>query len=363
MSLRAIAQELGVSSTAVSLALKNSPRVSANLRQQVLAIAQRNGYIPNARVTELRAGLRQTNQEEYRATLGLMSLYEDENPGKRYPHLQLVIEGAKRCASMHGYQLKPVWLKQPGMSVNRLAGILHARSIRALLCLGSEDTEEPFPPELKHCAIVTIATSIPDRLHRVCSHFNSDASLLTEQLFIRGYRRPGLVMLKSGDRRSAFRYSSTFLGWQERVLPYPPIPLLRLETWHRKSFDDWFDSHQPDVLVLHQHADFIDSMQRNLAQRKLTVPDHLGLALLDLNPDPDRYSGILQNFPLMGATAMEILIGRIILNDFGPPENPKLELVMGKWNEGKSLRPVQLDHLPDGLESHYVKDSNYQSLD
>ena len=43
---------------------------------------------------------------------------------------------------------------------------------------------------------------------------------------------------------------------------------------------------------------------------------------------------------MMGATATEMLLGRILLGDFGLPEFPKVELVQGRWNEGRTLRPA-----------------------
>jgi hypothetical protein len=40
----------------------------------------------------------------------------------------------------------------------------------------------------------------------------------------------------------------------------------------------------------------------------------------------------------MGAEGIELLIGRISLEGFGLPTQPKIELVKGYWSEGKTLR-------------------------
>ncbi|MSU48374.1 MAG: hypothetical protein EXS37_04650 [Opitutus sp.] len=64
----------------------------------------------------------------------------------------------------------------------------------------------------------------------------------------------------------------------------------------------------------------------------------MGVALLDKNPDRARYSGICQDPALMGAVALEMLLGRLLLRDFAAPESPKIELVVGSWNEGPTLR-------------------------
>ncbi|MCX7671834.1 MAG: LacI family DNA-binding transcriptional regulator, partial [Anaerolineae bacterium] len=47
MTLRQLAAELGVSAMAVSMALRNHPRVSANLRARAQALARARGYVPN----------------------------------------------------------------------------------------------------------------------------------------------------------------------------------------------------------------------------------------------------------------------------------------------------------------------------
>lgn len=341
MSVRSIARELGVSPTAVSLALKDSPRVSAALREAVRRRARETGHVPNARLNELMREVRQSAAPAYRATLGLISLFPEERPWIErpvYAHLGLVRQGARERAEAHGYKLEDFWVKRPGLTPDRLRTILEARGIRGLLCLGSLDPEERLPAALKSFAVVTHAASIPDRLHRVVSHFVADARTLFDELLRRGYRRPGLVILVSGDRRTDHLYSATFLSHQERKFAAPPIPVLRAEEWNEAEFAAWFAAHRPDVIVLHQYESYTRAIDEFLARRRIAVPRDVGLALLDKLPDPRRYAGIRQDPARMGATATEMLLGRILLGDFGLPEFPKVELVQGRWNEGRTLR-------------------------
>lgn len=341
MSVRSIARELGVSPTAVSLALKDSPRVSAALREAVRRRARETGHVPNARLNELMREVRQSAAPAYRATLGLISLFPEERPWIErpvYAHLGLVRQGARERAEAHGYKLEDFWVKRPGLTPDRQRTILEARGIRGLLCLGSLDPEERLPAALKSFAVVTHAASIPDRLHRVVSHFVADARTLFDELLRRGYRRPGLVILVSGDRRTDHLYSATFLSHQERKFAAPPIPVLRAEEWNEAEFAAWFAAHRPDVIVLHQYESYTRAIDEFLARRRIAVPRDVGLALLDKLPDPRRYAGIRQDPARMGATATEMLLGRILLGDFGLPEFPKVELVQGRWNEGRTLR-------------------------
>ncbi len=343
MSVRSLARELGVSPTAVSLALQGSPRVSPALREKVRRLAISQGHVPNARLTELMREVRQSAAPAYRATIGLISLFPEERPWIERPlyvHLGVVRDGARERAEAHGYKLEDFWVKRPGMTPDRLAAILGARGIRGLLCLGSLDPEERFPAALKSFAVVTHAASIPDRLHRVVSHFVADARTLFEELLRRGYRRPGLVILVSGDRRTDHLYSATFLSHQERKFARPPVPILRAEAWDEAEFSAWQTRHRPDVIVLHQYESYTTAVEDWLARRRIAVPRDIGLALLDKIPDRRRHAGICQDPTLIGATATEMLLGRMLLGDFGVPERPKVELVQGSWNEGQTLRPA-----------------------
>jgi LacI family transcriptional regulator len=342
MSLRAIARELGVSATTVSLALRNIPRVSSALGDQIRRMARERGYVPNARVAELMGEVRKADPRRFQATLGAFSLYPEKEPWLRtgFSFLSLVLEGGRAAAEKHGYRLEHFWFKDPGVSPKRFRGILDARGIQGAFCLGSLDPGETLPRELSGLALIAQGASIAGRVHRVASHFGADARRLFDELQCRGYRRPGLAILIHGDRRTEFAYSAYYLSMAERHCPGPAVPILRSDEWDEASFDAWFRRHEPDVLVLHQSASFLEGVDRYLRRRRIRVPEHLGIALLDKNPDPQRYSGILQDPARVGGTAIEMLIGRILVRDFEPPEHPRVELVVGNWNEGRTLRPA-----------------------
>jgi LacI family transcriptional regulator len=223
-----------------------------------------------------------------------------------------------------------------------MRSVLEARGIRGLLCLGALEPDEHFPEELTGFALVMYATSVPKPLHRVVSHFSDDARTVCEQLLRRSYARPGLIILQSGDRRSDYLYSAVFLSHQERKFASPAIPILRAEAWDEREFACWFEKHRPDALVLHPYTPYLNEVEGFLRRQKIVVPRDLGLVVLDKIPDRTRYTGILQDHRRMGAVAIEMLIGRLLLQDFGIPRSPKIELVDGIWVEGRTLRrPVK----------------------
>lgn len=92
--------------------------------------------------------------------------------------------------------------------------------------------------------------------------------------------------------------------------------------------------------MLHQYETYVAQLMAWLTRKRIAVPRDLGVALLDKNPDLARFSGICRDLGLQGAVATEMLLGRLLLRDFGLPESPKVELVQGSWNEGATIRRV-----------------------
>jgi xanthine dehydrogenase iron-sulfur cluster and FAD-binding subunit A len=67
---RSLARELGVSATAVSLALQNSHRISRELRATVQRAAEASGHVPNARLAALMSEVLRGSMPTYRGTIG-----------------------------------------------------------------------------------------------------------------------------------------------------------------------------------------------------------------------------------------------------------------------------------------------------
>lgn len=341
MTIRSIARQLGISSAAVSLGLHNSPRVSEKMRARIVALAKSSGYIPNVRLSELMSEVRKGQAPGYRATLGAFSFYPQEKPWDERPYLKEMLDAAIEAAAAHGYRMEYFWLRKPGLSVNRFCSILRARGIQGLFCLGSPEVEDRIPEALWQFGIVVQGPSIADKLHRVVTHAGGDTRRLVEELLARGYRRPGLGIVPSGDQRGNYVYSSSFAGFQERgMFEGPTVPILRAETWDEAQFHAWREAYRPDVIILHQLPAYIQAVDAALKRWKIKVPRDVGLALLNTGEKAcPTHSGIFQHGPTCGVLAAEMLMGRMHLRDFGSRiTTPKIELFDGQWRDGTTLR-------------------------
>jgi DNA-binding LacI/PurR family transcriptional regulator len=344
MSVRRIAKDLRISPSTVSLALRNSPKIPAETRQRVIAHAGELGYRPNAKLKEVMSQLRLVGVRPKEACFGVISFYDSPRPWERSRHLTRLFDSMRRHADQLGYRLEPLWLRAPGMTPRRFRSILDARGIQGLISFGSPNVDEIFPAELDHYAIVTVGLSIATPLHRVTSHFFNDVTHALHRLQALGYRRPGIVIGRYEDHRSAHAATSAYLGWCEFVHGVPGmVPVLRLERVEEAPFLSWLHAHQPDVILFVHLYDVVQELKDVLNRNGIRLPQDLGVLAVSQFVEGTGFAGLEQNQELMGAWSIEMLVSRINHQDFGISENPRIEMVEGRWIEGASLRsqPVE----------------------
>jgi LacI family transcriptional regulator len=338
MNLRHLAKVADLSPSAVSLALRDSPKISAATKKRVRRLAEKMGYRPDARVVAMMHHLRKPRAERQHATFGVISFYPQEHPWEVSPHLQRIYTGMQERADALGYRLEPVWLRAPGMTYRRAREILATRGIEGLLCFGSPDLEEEFPSELAHHAVVTIGVSIRTPLHRITSRFYFDMMTALNRVHALGYRRPGLILGSYEEARSAHMHSGAYLSWCKRQLgPGRALPILRVTSVEKKPLAEWLEKNDPDVIVFVHLPDAIPQLRAALKEQRRRVPAQLGVAVLSHLVQGTGFSGLQQNQRLMGAWAVEMLAARIANRDLGLPAHPRIEMVESEWVDGGSL--------------------------
>lgn len=339
MSVRRIAQLAKVSPSAVSLAFRNSPKISAATRRRVLQAAKKLGYKPNAKVAELMAHLRLSRHARSEACLGVMSFYDEPRPWEKSLHLTRIYEGMARRADALGYRIEPLWLRAPGMTHRRFCGILDARGIQGLLCFGSPNLDEELPAEFDHYAIVTQGLSIKTPLHRIVSHVYNDMWSALTKAYALGYRRPGLVIGRYEEMRSGHAYLCVYLGWCQLVLQAAaPVPVLELDRVEEKPLMAWLTTHRPDVVIFVHHYNMLADFSRVLKANRVRTPQDVGVIAISQTLEHTEFSGLQENQNLIGAWSVELAVSRIMNRDFGLPTHPRIEMVERRWIAGKTLR-------------------------
>lgn len=338
MSIRRLAALAGLSATAVSLALRNSPEIAPATRRRVQRLAEQMGYRPNAKLTELMTHLRLTRTPERQACLGVISFYDQVDPWKRTVNHARIYEGMLNRATAIGYRLEPLWLRAPGMTYRRFRSILDARGIQGLLCFGSPNLDEVFPAELDHYAVVTQGISIKSPLHRVVGNVFDPTWRVLRRLHAQGYQRIGLVIGDYEGPRNSHAYLCAYLGWCHMELGRSTgVPVLHLADVEEKPLLAWLRRHKPDVVIFAHDYTALPHLAQVLRQHQIHVPRDLGVVAISQVLDHTDFSGFHANPHLVGEWAVELLVSRIMNADFGIPTHPRIEMVDMEWVEGKSL--------------------------
>jgi LacI family transcriptional regulator len=156
---------------------------------------------------------------------------------------------------------------------------------------------------------------------------------LLHDLHDRGYRRPGLFMEITHDERLHFRWEGAFLALQKYLPKIVAVPALRLQLVTRADFETWFKKYDPDVVLGHS-PEAMAWMKECGAQIPAT---HAFVCLNSLRTNNDCAALDFQA-PQLGARAAELVIGQLLHNEFGVPQQPSLTTIPARLIEGPTLR-------------------------
>ncbi len=338
VTMKTIAAQAGVTQATVSMCLADNPRISATTRTRIRALAERLGYRPNPYVSALMRSRRQGRPRQDHPVIALINGLETEKGWRDTSSLTVrqMREGAIARAEQLGYRAEEFWLHRDGMSAERFSGMLHHRGIQGLL-LGPLVVGAP-PPALawEHFSAVRLGVPLPSlTITSVCNdHFFSSLQVARE-CHRRGYQRPGLLLLRSHRQHFHARWDGGLLAGRHLMPKFRLTRTLLLEDWNDLApVAAWLAKEKPDVVVTPGG----DALLAHLQKLGHRVPRDLGFASLAVPERNHAWSGIWQNGRLLGATAIDAIVGLLERNERGLPEQTRVIMVEGVWNEGQTLR-------------------------
>ncbi|MDQ3545141.1 MAG: LacI family transcriptional regulator [Verrucomicrobiota bacterium] len=335
-TIRTLAKLAGVSSATVSLALRNHPRIRPQVRERIQQIAKEAGYRPNAIVSHLIAQVRASRRASYQSTLG--AVFTTKDPGHlEVPTFKEWITACEMRAFQLGYSFDKFVLLQSGISPERLIKILDARGIKGLFKLGPF-VRGAIPPEFdiiwnRSATIVLGARPVRPALSAVMNDQFSTVGQAVEEVIRLGYERVGLCVSAQIEDIVEHRFLGGFLAARNRLQCAHKLPAYEFDRDDKKSFRRWLKEHQPDV-ILTLHPTIRDWLE----EMKITVPDDIGLVHLDLHAGLKDWAGMRQNNEQIGIAAVDMLVGQLHRNEFGPPPFQKCMFIEGTWVDGETVR-------------------------
>lgn len=326
VTLRHIAERIGCSRSTVSYALRNSPGVSQETRDRVLAIAAEMGWKPNAELNLQMATIRKVTTSKRSPTLAVViNMSAEELKGHKAPGLQL--KGAKARAQELGFAVDEFNLADNPLSPQRLKGIMKARGIDGIVFMGTIVPE--MPAEVLKvgteftCAVSGIRyPSLP--FHVTVPDFLAAGRETILEVMAQGSKRPGVIMSATTDRELNWGFSGgVFTGLME-VEKSNRLPMLFIEYEESPQRTlEWIEEHQPDSIVT------LDTAHTTKVMR-----DH-GIDLpcfsLDWYPSHDVQGGMdLMQYDV-GKAAVDLVVDQLSQGESGLPTTQHCLNIEGIW--------------------------------
>jgi LacI family transcriptional regulator len=349
VTLSDIASKAGVHVTTVSLAMRNHPRLPEATRQRIQALAQQMGYTPDPLLRALVAYRGGVIERRNTPTLAYVTNWTTRWGWKNVTAHPDFYEGAVAKAKELGYVLEHFWMRDEGMSQERLGQILYSRGINGLI-IASHGREMGDALQFKwenFSAVKIDYFPHQPALHNVTNNQCDIARLAMHKVITAGYRRIGFVMHRGWDHAVDHLWTAGYLCEQQALTARERIPAHLfpepepIERWLNESksevfpepeaFMAWFEKYQPEVVI--SKASFVLPLFKKMG---LSVPRDVAFVDVFLDDFSGRTAGVKQNHTTVGALAVEILAGQLQHNKYGVPEIPTTTYVEGTWHNGAS---------------------------
>ena len=337
-TMQQIADVVGCSRMAVSLALRNSPKISAATSARIRKVADEMGYRPNPMVSALMTQLRHGRTVKRPTTIAYVTAYPTED-GWRVPGLFTEFHtGVRKRAEALGYKIEEYWLRRPGLSEKRFCDVLYARNVLGLIIAPLPAGGGTLALDWPRFAAAAIGYSVTSpSIHRASNDQYSTIRLAVAELTRLGYRRLGLALTRDGDERVKNNWSAGMLVEQSLIATERRVPVLLADGQFEEAFAAWFLHYRPDVILTQSWQ-----CRRVLKNLGVGVPEDVGVVNLGVTAEEPQWAGMNQNAELVGAAALDLVDAQLRRNEHGIPVQPKTVLIPGHWVAGPTVRDLAL---------------------
>lgn len=334
-SLRSIALRAEVSVAAVSMALRNHPRIPAATRARIQRLALDLGWRPNPLLADAMSAIRAGQPVADRVTLAWVTAHARRDGWRQVPFFRRAFEGAAARALSAGYRLDHFWLGDADGHASRLSDIISARGINGVVIAPLPSPRSLALDWSQFSAVAVAYSLLAPRLHRASDNHVASARTAVTALSAGGHRRIGLALSHNQDRRVTGLWTAGYLLQMFDDARADFTAIHRPAELAEEPFLNWVKRHDLDA-VLGADSRVVSWLQKS--GRK--VPDDVAYADLDLEAADGSTAGIFQDAEGIGASAFDLLAGQLLRHERGIPDNPKLILIESKWTNGRTAPSV-----------------------
>ncbi len=323
VGLRAVAAAANVCLQTASLALRNSPRLSAATRERVQAQANALGYRPDPEISRLMGRLRPSRKLQGSVVIAMLDLHRD---ARRilHPYDAGVRAGVTARADALGFGVSLFRLADYHGQMRQMLRVIHHRGITGVVLLPStEPVALAADLGWEGLSVVSATSTVTSpHFHQVSPNHSQNIMALIDHLHQRGRRRITAIFNVSLDRRTHHAYSIALAwhGHRERILV---IPDAADESTASAQVAGWIERHSPDVII---GGDFLTKL---LHAKKLSRLCE-GIEVVALTSHPGAPFAYLDQRPsVIGECAVSLLTGMMHNNETGIPAAPQTTTVRG----------------------------------
>jgi len=340
-TLKDVARESGYHITTISLALRDHASIPATTRQRIREIAARIGYERNPVYSALS---RFRQQGRVCAPAPRIAYLENFGLGSgraRPAHLESILLGARRQATLLGYELETLAVGEDDHDSHSLTHHLTEHQITAVI-IGS------FMPGFAEIALnwddYAVAKIHSRHTEPAATTVGNDQLREVRVAFRRlselGYQRIGLAVGRADEDACGHRHTAGYL-MEEAALPLvrrvPPLlfPYNISPPELAGMLARWVRRHQVEVVLCNwSHIGDL------LASEGLRVPEEVACAGLCLCEDsPPELGGMRPRLDVVGERAVSIVIAQLKSGERGTSEFASSLYVQSVWQDGGSCPP------------------------
>jgi len=337
LTMREVACRANVSTSTVSLALRDSLLVAEQIRARIQAVAASLRYKTHPLVEAHMRSRRKPGAGVSAPVLAIVDTQRRRHGWRdnRTFMVRQMLAGAKTRAAERGYETREFWLHEPGLSHARCSERLYARGIHGLLMGPSSDLQLELELKWEWFSLVRLGSArVTPALHRMVVDQFYAGMLAAQKAYEAGFRRPLLPVREAFSIAHDRRFGGGFQTGSSNLPGMRALPRTVTDGFlDAATLKRWMRAHRPDVIIDSDERHVLDL----LAAGGWRVPEEVGVISLCVDPQGGPLRGCVQHRGAMGLAGVDQLVSLVERNETGLPAAPVTLATDVTWNYGKTL--------------------------